>query len=276
MIDAFLEAQYNNRARVPEHPAIIAGWAEAAAAYRAANPHELGQAYGPSGRQVFDYFPASDDRGGPIALFIHGGYWQALDKSFFSHMAGGAHALGLPVAVMSYDLCPAVGVGEIVAQSRACAIALWRRFGRPVLAYGHSAGGHLAAMLLATDWRATAPDLPARLVPAALAISGLFDLEKLVPTSINAKLGLDNATARALSPIHLPITPGCSLNAVVGATESEEYHAQTRGICAVWGAAGVKTEMAAIAGANHFTVIASLASPDGELTRQLGALAAAI
>ncbi|WP_048860786.1 alpha/beta hydrolase, partial [Acidisphaera rubrifaciens] len=151
------EAEYNNRAKVPEHPAIIAQWAADSAAFRAAQPGAaLDLAYGPSARQRLDLFrPAgSTGTGAPLAMFIHGGYWQGLDKSFASHLARGLVARGVAVAVPSYDLCPDVTLDAIVAQMRAAVAWLVARHGAPVFAMGHSAGGHLAAMLLATDWRA--------------------------------------------------------------------------------------------------------------------------
>src|SRR6478672_8517791 len=132
------EAEYNNRARVPEHPALIAGWAADAAAYRDAAGGELGVPYGPSERMRVDLF---GDGGGPLAVFIHGGYWQGLDRSFFSHLAGGLAARGVTVAIPSYDLCPSVGMSDIVDQMRALCAFLWRRFERPMAVAGHSAGG---------------------------------------------------------------------------------------------------------------------------------------
>jgi arylformamidase len=261
-----LEAEYNNRARVPDHMAIMAGWGRDAAAYRDQAPRQIGIGYGASAREVYDAFPGIEDGDTPLVLFIHGGYWQALDKSSFSHMAAGPNAQGIPVAVMSYGLCPDVSISTIVDQTRACALALWRKTGRRIVACGHSAGGHLTAMLLATDWRALDPAAPPDLVSAGLAISGLFDLPPLVPTSINIRLGLDEAEARRLSPAFLAPNPGTRLIAAVGGAESSEYLRQSRLIAAQWTPLGCQTRDVGIAGANHFTVIASLAEPEGVLT----------
>lgn len=266
------EAEYNNRARVPEHPALIAGWAADAAAYRAATPHEAGLAYGPGERHRYDLFPAAG--AGPVVLFIHGGYWQALDRSFFSHMAAGANARGLTAAIMEYDLCPNVPMATIVEQTRQAILDLWRRTGRPVVPYGHSAGGHLTAMALAVDWKALDSAAPGNLTPAGLAISGLFDLVPLVGTSINKALGLSEAEARRLSPVvHTP-PAGRRLVAAVGGAESAEYLRQSREICRIWQSHGARTTGIEIAGANHFTVIAGLADPGSELTDRLVSLCA--
>lgn len=267
------EAEYNNRARVPEHPAVMAGWVRDAADYRATTPYEADIAYGPSPRAVYDLFPAIADAGGPVVLFIHGGYWQALDKSFFSHLAKGPNARGLAVAIPSYDLCPDVTLAAIVNQIRQAALAIWRKTGRKVVVSGHSAGGHLVAMLLATDWQALDPTAPADLVPAGLAISGLFDLIPLIPTSLNLKLGLEPVEAARLSPVTLRPNAGTRLTAVVGGAESSEYLRQSRLIVEKWQPLGCRTLYAGIPGANHFTVIAGLAEAHSELTDFLVALA---
>jgi arylformamidase len=269
--DVDYEVEYNNRARVPENPGIIAGWASDAKAYREAHQAQLRVIpYGPGARHKMDFF--SGNGTGPIAVFIHGGYWQALDGSFFSHLAGGLNAHGVDVAIPSYDLCPDVSVADITGQMRTAAREL-AKLGRPLVISGHSAGGHLAACLLATDWRALDPSLPENLVTAAYAISGLFDLRPLVPTSLNRLLKLDEASARAASPLFWKPPARGSLDAVVGAGESAEYLRQSRSIVAAWGAAGVATRFGTVPGANHFTAIAPLADADSPVVSRLRELA---
>ena len=144
-------------------------------------------AYGSGARNVIDVF--AGERGNndkPLVVFIHGGYWQALDGSWFSHMARGLNANGIAVAVAGYDLCPQVGIADIIVQMQQACLHLWRRFRRHIMVFGHSAGGHLTACLLATDWPALAPGAPADLVPTGYAISGVFDLAPLVGTSRSA------------------------------------------------------------------------------------------
>ncbi len=217
------EVEYNNRARVPENPALISGWASDAAAYRAQHaPRAI--SYGPGARHTIDLFPGKDD--GPIVVFIHGGYWQALDGSFFSHCARGLNGHGIGVAVPTYDLCPAVTVGEIIQQMQMAAREL-AKLGRPLVISGHSAGGQLAACLLATDWRALDASLPTDFILSAYAISGLFDLVPLVGTSINNALRLDDEAARAASPLSWNVPAHGSLDAVVGEKESAEYFRQS-------------------------------------------------
>jgi arylformamidase len=266
------EVEYNNRARVPENPALMTGWARDAAAYREAQHgrwHVI--PYGPSARHTVDFFPARDE--GPIVVFIHGGYWQAFDSSSFSHLAAGLNAHGIGVAIPSYDLCPSVAIADIIRQMRTASREL-ARLGRPLVMSGHSAGGHLAACMLATDWRAFDASLPAGLVTGAYSISGLFDLVPLVKTSVNQALHLDDAEARNASPLFWPAPARGSLDAVVGANESAEYFRQSRSIVETWGAAGVVTRFAAIPDANHFTAIAPLADPHSPMTLRLRELAA--
>jgi arylformamidase len=263
-----LELEYNNRARVPDHPAHIAGWQRDAAAWRATCPRaELDLAYGPGEREKLDLFHPGAAEDAPLAMFIHGGYWKALDRSFASHCARGLNLRGVAVAVPSYDLCPAVPIGRIVAQMRAAAAFLWRRHRRPILAAGHSAGGQLAAMLLATDWPALDPTLPPGLVRAALPISGVFELEPLLATSVAEGLNLTSGEARALSPRFLPC-PGRPIHCVVGGAESGEYIRQSRDMAAAWGGS-----FEALAGADHFTVIAPLAEAESPLVQQAERLA---
>lgn len=267
------EAEYNNRARVPEHPAIIAQWGADAAAFRATASSDAGVRYGDSDRQYYDLFRPQAQQGDAIVMFIHGGYWQGLDPSFFSHLARGLTGSGVPVAIVGYDLCPQVTVGQIIWQMREAAAALWRRFHVPIVASGHSAGGHLAACLLATDWELYAPDLPKGLVRAAYGISGVYNLKPLTETALNTALQLSFEEAEARSPLFWPAPSGLVLDAVVGGAESDEFLKQSRRIADVWGLSGVRTQYAEIAEANHFTVIALLADPQSAMTRRVAALA---
>lgn len=263
------EVEYNNRARVPENPALMAGWARDAAAYREQHAPRA-MRYGPGVRHTIDLF--AGDGQGPIVVFIHGGYWQALDGSSASHCAKGLNAHGIDVAVPTYDLCPQVRVDTIIQQMRAAAREL-ARLGRPLVISGHSAGGHLAACLLATDWKSLDASLPKELVIAGYAISGLFDLVPLVETSINKALQLDLATAKAASPLFWKPPSHGGLDAVVGGNESAEYLRQSRTMAETWGAAGLQTRYGTIEGANHFTAIAPLADPASPMVARLKELA---
>lgn len=259
-----LEAEYNNRAAVPDHPAIMARWKAAAEAARAAHP-PTALPYGPGEREVMDLFEAGPDA--PVAVFLHGGYWQALDRSWFSGIAPALLAHGVGLAIPSYDLCPDVRLGRIVGQAREAVERIRARTGRRPVVFGHSAGGHLAACLL-SEGR----------VSAAVAISGVFDLAPLIPTTINTALRLDAREAAALSPIHWPVpngsTPGGTvLDCVVGGDETGEFLRQSQDMAARWGARGVETRFEALPGLNHFTVLNPLTDPDSALVRRIVDLA---
>ena len=261
------EAEYNNRARVPEHPAVMAGWVRDAADYRAQHPPRVLR-YGPGERHRIDLFAGDSD--GPIVVFIHGGYWQALDASSFSHCARGLNAHGISVAVPTYDLCPNVSVSDIITQMRSASREL-AKLGEPLVVSGHSAGGHLAACMLATEWAAVDASLK-NPVKAAYAISGLFDLPPLVGTSINKALGMDAASAKAASPLFWTAPTQGSLDAVVGGNESAEYFRQSRKIVEEWGR-GIATRFDTVADANHFTAIAPLSDPNSPMVLRLKELA---
>ncbi|HEX8662315.1 MAG TPA: alpha/beta hydrolase, partial [Brevundimonas sp.] len=261
-----LEAEYNNRARVPDHPAVMAMWRETAEAARAAHP-PIEIAYGPGEREVMDLFDAGPDA--PVAVFLHGGYWQALDRRWFSGLAPAFLAHGVSLAVPSYDLAPAVRLGRILLQVRAAVEMIRARTGvRPVV-FGHSAGGHMAACML-SEGRAS----------AAVAISGVFDLRPLVATSLNTALDLDEREAAALSPVFWPVPDGSTpggriLDCVVGGEESPEFLRQSRMMADHWAAKGVETRFEALPGLNHFTVLDPLFDADSALVRRIVGLAKA-
>jgi arylformamidase len=268
------DAEYNNTARVKDAREILARLLGDATAYREQATSEaraeLGCAYGSSARQFVDIFHAAQRDDAPLAMFIHGGYWRILQPQAFSSLARGLNAHGVTVALAGYDLCPNVGIGDIVAQMQQACLFLWQRFRKRILVHGHSAGGHLTAAMLATDWQKRGA--PQDLVPSAMAISGLFDLAPMVATAMNADFKLDDKEARRQSPLFWPAPVGRTLDAVVGGEESSEFLRQSRTVVDQWGAAGVATRYEAVGGANHFTVIAPLADPDSAMVKRLLAL----
>jgi arylformamidase len=272
---ADLEAEYNNRARVPEYPEIMAGWERDAAAYRQARRHraELGLSYGPHPHQTIDVFHAdAPEDAAPLVVFIHGGYWRSLEPSLFSHMATGANSHGYSVAVPGYRLCPEVDVATIVEDLRQACLFLHARLGKKLVGCGHSAGGHLTAAMAATDWAVIGNKIPADLLRRGLAVSGVFDLVPLIGTSINESLRLDRAGAERASPAFWPVPPGVELDLFVGETESAEFIRQSRDMAGRWSAAGARTSFGIVPGRNHFDVILPLADPASTMTGALVAL----
>jgi arylformamidase len=270
------EKEYDNRGRVKDHADITARRVRDAAAYREARKADatIGERYGTSSRQIIDFFPAkAGGSAAPLAMFIHGGYWHYRDPSQFSSCALGPNAQGIDVAIVGYDLCPAVTITTIIEQMRAACLHLWRKRKRRVMVYGHSAGGHLAACMLATDWKTVAPDAPQVLVPAAYAISGLFDLTPLLHVLENTDLRLkDEAEALSVSPVTWRVPSGRMFDAMVGGDESSEFLRQSRDVIAAWGKQGVATRYQEMPGANHFTIIDPLTDADSAMTNRIAEL----
>lgn len=258
---AALDAAYNNRAHVPDHGRYIDRWAAESALARGAHKGwRQDLAYGPSPRQCLDYLEAG--RGAPLLLFIHGGYWQALDHKTFGFIGPPWREAGIAFATMTYELCPQATLPEILGQARQAlrwlqdeAGGLGFDPGRIVVA-GHSAGGHMAVTLAAGE------GLDAARPAAALSVSGLYELEPIRHTYLNAALRLDGPTAAALSPIrHLPRrAPPLAL--AVGAAELPEFVRQQRDFAAAWQAAGLAAPLAVeLPGRHHFSVVDGLADP---------------
>lgn len=267
-----VEAAYNNRVRVPEHPAILARWAAAAQAHRRLANARLDVPYGDDSRQRLDLFLPSDGGVAGTVVFVHGGYWQGLDRSSFSWVAEVFTAQGLAVVIPSYRIAPAVRIVDIIADVRRATVMAWRETGHAPVATGHSAGGHLAAAMLATDFSAfgAAPDLVRR----AYAISGVFEVWPLVETTIGVALRETDETARIVSPRLWPAPAGDRwLVAAVGARESAEFIRQSVDMAGAWGAVGVATEAVLIPGTDHFTVLDELAKSQSAMARRIAAMA---
>lgn len=271
-----LDVEYDNRARVPEHPAIFARWQAASAALRGtAGAADLGVPYGPGPRQILDIVWPQTDRRAPIVLFLHGGYWRSLHPRDHTFAAAGCLAHDVAVAFAGYDLAPEVSIGTIMAQARAAAVTLYRLVGRPIVVCGHSAGGHLAAVLAATDWPRCDVDTPADAIAGGLGFSGVYDLAPLRQTRLNDTLHIGPAEAREWSPLLWPAPAGRTFDVFVGGAESSAFLRQSRDLAAAWSAAGASCRCVEVEGANHFTVVDALADPRSPMVLRLVELARA-
>lgn len=261
-----LEAEYNNRQRVPEHPVIQQRWAKASEEACKSLACELDKSYGPHERHKFDLFrPRSGSTTAPLVVYVHGGYWQRGDRKGNAFVAKELVNRGLQVAIPSYRLCPEASIMDIVGDVRQALKAIWETTKQRPVVVGHSAGGHLAAAMLASDWSKIA-GVPVDLVKSAYSISGVFELEPLIPTTLNEALKLDAAKARAAGPLFWPAPPkDRTLVAAAGGDESQEFIRQSLAITAAWSKAGVKAECVVVPGANHFTIVEELANPESAM-----------
>lgn len=263
-----LGAEYNNRALVPDHGEIISRWHREAAAYREVAGGELDVPYGARPRNRLDIFLGQGGTGdGALVVFIHGGYWRSFDKSVFSHVAGPANAAGFDVVVPGYTLCPEVTLADIIDEIRQCCLFLYERYGRRLVLTGHSAGGHLAAAMAATDWELFG--VPPDLIKAGLSISGIFDLRPLMATSYNDDLQLDAADAMAASPLFWPMPNRMAFDSWVGGEESFEFQRQARSIAAAWTGLGLDSRYEAVPGENHFSIGDAFSRPQHPITLRL-------
>lgn len=230
-------------------------------------------AYGPHPDERLDlYVPVLAAGAAPLPLhmFIHGGYWRAYSKDDYCFVADAIAAAGAIAAIVDYSLMPIARMATLVDQVRramgwlAHNAASFGGAAEALSVSGHSAGGHLAAMMLSCLWNQVAKDLPRGLVRSALAISGVFDLEPLCHTPfLKDDLKLTGASARALSPAFFP-APAGSLSAVVGAEESEEFLRQNELIRQAWGPRVVSV-CEQIPGTNHLNVLHNFADSKGRL-----------
>lgn len=272
-IDENLERGYNVRAGRADYDDVLNDWVRRSEAFRAAAGGVLDISYGPAERQRLDVFP-SGEAGAPTLIYLHGGYWQRGDKSVYSFVAEPFVGRGVNVVLMSYTLCPESTVPEITEEIRQGLSWLYRTGGDYGLApgrinvAGHSAGGHLAAMMLATDWPARDPDLPADLVKTGVPVSGLYALEPLRRTSINQAARIDEAAARHCSPRYLRPASDAPVLAVVGGAETSAFHEQAEAFARQWTAAGACVERYVEPDADHFDVVNRLADPDSEFFRR--------
>jgi arylformamidase len=262
----WLDRMYNNRALVPDHAQHFLQWAQASEDARDAHPNQCDIAYGDSAMEKLDVFPASK-KGAPVAVFIHGGYWRSLDKSEHSFIAPAFTNQGACVVVPNYALCPAVTLPQIVMQmvkALAWTYRNARQYGgdpNRITVIGHSAGGHLATMLLACMWPAYAKDLPADLVKNAMSISGLYDLEPVMHTPfLKDSLRLTPEQVQLSSPAWLPRPRQGKLYTLVGADESPEFLRHNGLMQTAWGKATVPV-CESIAQRNHFSVLEDLSAP---------------
>lgn len=268
-VDDFDDA-YDNAARTPDVARFPQAWVTPAATFRAdlarGGRLEADLAYDEGPRCTLDLFlPEAPAQG--LVVFVHGGYWHSLDKSYWSHFAAGPLARGFAVAMPSYPLCPDATIARITRAVGAAIAVAAERVAGPIGLAGHSAGGHLVARMITT----TSP-LPAQVrerVAMTVSIAGVHDLRPLLATRLNATFRLDEAEACAESPVLLRPLPGARLVAWVGGADRAEFLRQNDLLANVWTGLGARTSAVREPDRHHFDVIDALTSPDHPITRLL-------
>lgn len=273
---AGLDAQYNNRARVPEHARIHAAFEAQGDAVLADFDTRLDVSYGPSAEETLDiYLPkGGPTEGMPVNVFLHGGYWYSRHKNDFRFLARGMVPSGAALVVVNYALVPRVNLDEVVRQCRAAVAWTYRNattFGADperIYVSGHSAGGHLVAMMMTTGWPAFADGLAANVIKGGAALSGIYDLTPIPLGYMRDTLQFTPEQVARNSPMTLTPATKAPLIVGVGGGESEEFLRQSLEFAEKWGApGGIECWMITLDGINHFTILGEFADPKSVLTQ---------
>jgi arylformamidase len=267
-----LEYQYNPRVSVPEYPELAKVRASQARKVRESVKSWLNVPYGSSPREMLDIY-AADKAGGPVLVYIHGGYWRSGSKEDNCNFVPTFTKRGATVVLVEYDLCPQVSVTDIVRQTRASITWVYRNItrygGNPAQLFvsGHSAGGHLTAMALAHDW--ASEGLPTDIIKGALATSGVYDLEMVMKISVQEEVRMTPETAQVNSPLLNPPRVKCPLVVAVGAAEPEGWQQISRDYFQYCKEHGMQVEYLVEPEANHYTMSEHLLDDARPLTQAM-------
>ena len=269
---AALELEFNPRATAKNLDERLAASAAASAETRARLDCALDVRYGPGEKETLDIFPAARPRA-PVQLFIHGGYWRAMDKSDYSFITDVFQPAGATTVVINYDLCPSVTLDTIVEQSNRSIAWTFRHIadhgGDPNRLYvsGNSAGGHLTAMALAHDWEAEG--LPADIIKGAVPITGVMDCEPVLDITVNEEVRLEPEAARRLSPLRNPPRRALPLLVAVGGAEPGLWIKMSEDYAALCRAQGIECDYMEMPGLDHFDISRAVGEPESPLAHAM-------
>ncbi len=269
-LDPELEKGYNLRLLRDDFMDVFQGWCDASEQFRVNCDNSLDCVYGPGPKDRLDIFRCGDSDA-PLLLFIHGGYWQRGDKSAYSFIADPFVQTRVNVALIGYELCPTSTMTGVLSSIRRAIIWLWNNAeshgvsAERINLCGHSAGGHLTAMAMATDWTALDHNLPHDIIKTGIPISGLYQLEPLRSTTISDVLGLDDDESRSLSPYFAKPATGAPILVTVGGAETGQFQWQTDQFVDKWSKNDIIMDKHVEPGVDHFDIINRLASDDSEI-----------
>ncbi|NEX62077.1 alpha/beta hydrolase [Noviherbaspirillum galbum] len=261
----YYSRQYNARAGIPDHPYIFTRWLKDSTHVRRTNAGLYNLAFGETEAERIDFFPTPRS-GAPLLVFIHGGWWRSLDKTDFSFVAPAYTRAGYNVALTNYTLAPKASIAEIVREQLSALAWLYHHaeaydFDRErIVVAGHSAGAHLAAMMMAAVWPAFDPALPVDLVKGGILMSGIYDLAPILHADfVNVDLKLREDDIAPLSPAGMPQSHSAPFITAAGGLESDEFRRQTDLLAGRW--RNNHREDVSLPGINHLTICDAFATP---------------
>ena len=269
-IDPTLEKGYNVRLLVNDFDALIEKWSNWSEDFRANVDSSLDCQYGKGEKDKLDIFRCGKPNA-PLFIVIHGGYWQRGDKSIYSFVANSFVNSGIDVALIGYQLCPGARMTNIVDKIREAIVWIWNNADEYSISKnrinvsGHSAGGHITAMILATDWKEVSKNLPDNLVKTGIPISGLYQLNPIRETTIADALGLDDAESLALSPHFFEPQTQAPILVTLGGGETSEFHWQTDNFVNKWKGLKASLDYFAEPDVDHFGVVERLANLESQI-----------
>ena len=269
-IDPILEKGYNVRLLVDDFDGLIEKWSKWSEDFRANADSSLNCQYGDGEKDKLDIFRCGKPNA-PLFIFIHGGYWQRGDKSIYSFVANSFVNSGIDVALIGYQLCPGATMTNIVDKIREAIVWIWNNADEYSISKnrinvsGHSAGGHITGMILATDWKEVSKNLPDNLVKTGIPISGLYQLNPIRETTIADALGLDDAESLALSPHFFEPQTQAPILVTLGGGETPEFHWQTDNFVNKWKGLKASIDYFAEPDVDHFGVVERLANLESQI-----------
>lgn len=258
---------YANAPNIPGGSDWPQAWVAPASAFRDSHEaRDIDISHGDHQREVCDlFYPEEPPKG--LFVFVHGGFWVRLDKSYWSHLAAGALARGFAVLMPSYPLCPEVRVRDITPSVAKAITLAANRIAGPVILSGHSAGGQIVTRLMAKGSPLSKAVLDR--LSHVVSISGVHDLRPLLKTALNEPIGLDEDEAFSESPALREPLVDVPVTCWVGANERSEFIRQNALLANIWRGLGLETAAIKEPDRHHFNVIDGLIDPDSPLMKSI-------